>query len=120
MQKMKTPCDLADGIKGRKVDGVLRATFFLSRSEARRRAKQLFEEFPSGAYMTEIEAWRELPGGVIGLTIKRLKDAIDELEMMADDIVALRAACPNRNPDGRRRISPKVIFFWRVRAGMLP
>jgi hypothetical protein len=80
MQKMKTPCGLADGIKGRKVNGVLRATFFLSRSEARRRAKQLFGEFPSGAYMTEIEAWRELPGGVIELTIKRLKDAIDEPE----------------------------------------
>jgi hypothetical protein len=28
--------------------------------------------------MTEIEAWRELPGGVIELTIKRLKDTIDE------------------------------------------
>jgi hypothetical protein len=77
---MKTPRDLADGIKSRKVDDVLRATFLLSRSEARRRAKQLFEEFPSAAYMTEIEAWRELPGGVVELTIKRLRDTIDEPE----------------------------------------
>jgi hypothetical protein len=76
---MNTPRDLADGIKSRKVDDVLRATFLLSRSEARRRAKQLFRQFPSATYMTEIETWRELPDDVIEFTMKRLKDSIDEL-----------------------------------------
>jgi hypothetical protein len=52
---MKSPRDLADKMKSREAGGFSHETFRLPRSEARRRAKQLFDEFPSTSYMTEIE-----------------------------------------------------------------
>ena len=76
----KTPRDLANKMKFRETAaGFCRETFRVPRSEARRRAKQLFRQFPSATYMTEIETWRELPDDVIEFTMKRLKDSIDEL-----------------------------------------
>jgi hypothetical protein len=75
----KTPRDLATEMKLREPDGFCHETFRVPRSEARRRAKQLFRQFPSATYMTEIETWRELPDDVIEFTMKRLKDSIDEL-----------------------------------------
>jgi hypothetical protein len=74
---MKSPRDLAEGMKIRKSDdGFFRETFRLPRSEARRRAKRLFSEFPSATYMTEIETWRESEG-IVECQIKRLNDPLD-------------------------------------------
>ena len=74
---MKSPRDLAEGMKIRKSeDAFFRETVRLPRSEARRRAKQLFSEFPSATYMTEIETWRESEG-IVEFQMKRLNDPLD-------------------------------------------
>ena len=71
---MKTPHDLADAIKGRNTGQLIRQTLRLPRAEARKRAKQLFEEFPSASYLTEME-----PRGSdqVEFTFKRLENPID-------------------------------------------
>jgi hypothetical protein len=40
---------------------------------ARRRGRPY--RWPAAAYMSKVETWRELPGGEIEFTIKRLKSA---------------------------------------------
>jgi hypothetical protein len=78
---MKTPRDLSDAMRSSPIQSVLRETFRLPRSEARKRAKQMFEEFPASAYMTSIESCREFSGGsVLEMTMTRLKDPIDEAD----------------------------------------
>lgn len=52
-----------------------RETFTLPRAEARGLARDYFQKYPKAAYMTEIESWRELPGGRIEFTIRRLPSA---------------------------------------------
>jgi hypothetical protein len=52
-----------------------RETFALPREAARAKAREMFTRFPKGAYMTEIESWRELPGGEIEFTMRRLPSA---------------------------------------------
>jgi hypothetical protein len=52
-----------------------RATFVLARPEARAKAREWFDLYPKAAYMTEIEAWRELSDGRIEFTIRRLPSA---------------------------------------------
>jgi hypothetical protein len=74
---MKSPCDLAEAMKIRESDDAFfRETFRLPRREARKRAKQLFSEFPSATYMTEIETWRESEG-IVEFQMKRLTDPLD-------------------------------------------
>ena len=58
----QTPRDLATEMKLRETAGFCRETFRVPRSEARKRAKQLFRQFPSATYMTEVETWRGVPG----------------------------------------------------------
>ena len=75
---MKTPRDLADAIRGRNTGRLIRQTLRLPRAEARKRAKQLFEEFPSASYLTETESWQEPGGGgQVEFTFKRLENPID-------------------------------------------
>jgi hypothetical protein len=74
---MKTPHQLADSIKRSWINGVVRETFRLPRSETRRRIQGLFKDFPSATHLTEIESIDELPGGFVELTIKRRAD-VDE------------------------------------------
>ena len=56
-------------------DAWRRETFTLPRDEARETARTWFDRFPKAAYMTEIEAWRELSDGRIEFTIRRLPSA---------------------------------------------
>ena len=56
-------------------DGFLRETFSLPRAEARIAARNFFSRFPKAAYMSEVESWRELPGGDIEFTMRRLRCA---------------------------------------------
>ena len=75
---MKTPRDLADAMKDRNGGDLIRQTLRLPRAEARKRAKQLFEEFPSASYLTEIESWLEPRGsGQVEFTFKRRENPID-------------------------------------------
>lgn len=56
-------------------DGYLRETFTLPRAAARARAQAFFARYPKAAYMSEVEHWRELPGGEIEFTMRRLPSA---------------------------------------------
>ena len=71
------PRDLADRMAGRRQpdDGYLRETFTLPRDKARTTARDFLNRFPKAAYMSAVESWRELPGGDIEFTMRRLPSA---------------------------------------------
>ena len=56
-------------------DGYLRETFTLPRAAARERAQAFFARYPKAGYMSAVETWRELPGGDIEFTMRRLPSA---------------------------------------------
>ena len=77
---MKSPRDLADRMRGRRdrqklTDGFSRQTYTLPRDEARRKAREVLDRYPTAAYMTQVESWRELPDGFIEFTMRRLPTA---------------------------------------------
>lgn len=53
----------------------VRETFRMSREEARHKAREWFDAFPKAAYWTEVESWRQLEGGQIEFTMRRLPTA---------------------------------------------
>ena len=71
------PRDLAARMAGRRKppDGYLRETFKLPREEARQKARDFLTRYPKGGYMSAVESWRELPGGEIEFTMRRLPSA---------------------------------------------
>lgn len=71
------PRDLASRMAGRRklADGFLRETFMLPREAARARARDFLDRYPKAAYMSSVESWRELPGGDIEFTMRRLGSA---------------------------------------------
>ena len=71
------PRDLADRLAKRRKpdDGYLRETFTLPREQARARARDFLIRFPKAGYMSAVESWRELPGGDIEFTMRRLPSA---------------------------------------------
>jgi hypothetical protein len=77
----RTPRDLADRMAARRRrasggdDGYVRETFSQSRDQARQTARAFLDRWPAGAYMSKVEAWRELPTGEIEFTMKRLRSA---------------------------------------------
>jgi hypothetical protein len=76
----RTPKDLADRMAARRRqakadDGYARETFTQPREQARQTARAFLARWPAAAYMTEVEHWRELPGGEIEFTMKRLRSA---------------------------------------------
>ena len=56
-------------------DGYLRETFTLPRAAARERAQAFFVRYPKAGYMSAVDSWRELPGGDIEYTMRRLPSA---------------------------------------------
>ena len=68
---------LAQASRARKFtrDSFRRETFAFPREAARAKAREMFDRYPKAAYMTVIESWRELPGGDIEFTIRRLPTA---------------------------------------------
>lgn len=76
------PRDLAERMARRRKkpgegsgDGYLRETFTLPRAAARARAQAFFDRYPKAGYMSAVERWRELPGGEIEFTMRRLPSA---------------------------------------------
>jgi len=71
------PRDLADRMARRRQldDGYLRETFTLPRDQARAKARDFLTRYPKAAYMSSVESWRELPGGDIEFTMRRLPSA---------------------------------------------
>lgn len=74
---MGSPRDLADRMSRRKRpgDGYLRETFTLPREHARVKARDFLNRYPKAGYMSAVESWRELPGGDIEFTMRRLPSA---------------------------------------------
>lgn len=76
----RTPRDLDGRMAARRGaaktdDGNARETFTQPRGQARQTARAFLTRFPKAAYMTEVEAWRELLGGEIEFTMRRLRTA---------------------------------------------
>lgn len=78
----RTPKELADQMAGKRSrdrlqsgDCYVRETFTLPREEARVTARSFLDRWPKAAYMSEVEAWRELPDGEIEFTMRRLRSA---------------------------------------------
>ena len=71
------PRDLADRMAKtpKPADGYLRETFTLPREQARARAREFLTRFPKAGYMSAVESWRELSGGDIEFTMRRLPSA---------------------------------------------
>jgi hypothetical protein len=71
------PRDLASRMAGRRTpdDGYLRETFTLPRDKAKEKARDFLNRYPKAAYMSSVESWRELPGGDIEFTMRRLGSA---------------------------------------------
>jgi hypothetical protein len=74
---MGSPRDLADRMARRRKpgDGFLRETFTLPRETARAKARDFLNRYPKAGYMSAVESWRELPGGEIEFTMRRLPTA---------------------------------------------
>ena len=75
---MGSPRDLADRMarqRNKPGDGFLRETFTLPRERARLKARDFLKRYPKAGYMSEVESWRELPGGDIEFTMRRLPTA---------------------------------------------
>jgi len=78
---MGSPRDLADRMARRRkparkpADGYLRETFTLPREKARAKARDFLSRYPKAGYMSAVESWRELPGGEIEFTMRRLPSA---------------------------------------------
>ena len=77
LRDSRTPRDLASRMAARRRpdDGYLRETFTLPRDKARIRARDFLNRYPKAAYMSSVESWRELPGGDIEFTMRRLTSA---------------------------------------------
>lgn len=78
----RTSKELAEQMSGKRSrdrlayhDGYDRETFIQSRDEARKTARAFLERWPAAACLSAVESWRELPGGDIEFTMKRLKSA---------------------------------------------
>jgi hypothetical protein len=56
-------------------DGYIRETFSQPREQTRRTARAFLDRWPSAAYMSVVESWRELPDAEIEFTMKRLRSA---------------------------------------------
>ena len=71
------PSDLADRMDVRRKpdNDYLRETLTLPREKARTKARDFLNRYPKAAYMTGVESWRELPGGDIEFTMRRLRSA---------------------------------------------
>ena len=71
------PRELADRMARRRKpdDGYVRETITLPRDKARSKARDFLNRYPKAAYMSGVESWRELPGGEIEFTMRRLPSA---------------------------------------------
>ena len=62
------PRDLADRISGAQPP----ETFTLPIEAARRKAREIIDQFPRSGVMTVVENWRQLPDGRIEFTMRAL------------------------------------------------
>ena len=64
------PRDLADRMSGQQPE-----IFTLPIDAARRKAREILDQFPQDGYTTVVENWRQLPDGQIEFTMRYLPTA---------------------------------------------
>ena len=64
------PRDLADRMSGQQPE-----IFTLPIDAARRKAREILDQFPQVGYTTVVENWRQLPDGQIEFTMRHLPTA---------------------------------------------
>ena len=77
----KTPRELGDRMRDHRAqhrarDGFVRETFTQPRDDARQTVREFLDRYPKPACLSEVEHWRELPGGEIEFTRRRLRTAV--------------------------------------------
>jgi hypothetical protein len=78
---MRQPRNIADrsrdlrDLSKRKDDTFQSETFRLPLQAARRKARQILDEFPAGGCVAVVENWRQLADGQIEFTMRRLPTA---------------------------------------------
>jgi hypothetical protein len=77
----KTPRELAERVRDyraqhRARDGFVRETFTQLRDDARQTVREFLDRYPKPAYTSEVQHWRELLGGEIEFTMRRLRRAV--------------------------------------------
>ena len=65
------PRDLADRMSGPQQTEL----FTLPIESARRKAREILDQFPQAGYVTVVENWRQLPDGQIEFTMRHLPTA---------------------------------------------
>ena len=55
---------------------IARSTAPTARDDARQTVREFLDRYPTPAYMSEVEHWRELSGGEIEFTMRRLRTAV--------------------------------------------
>jgi hypothetical protein len=85
-------------------------TYAPPREEARARARLFLAAYPKAAYMSEVESWRELPGGGIEFAMRRL------IEIVAVGCRAGGALLSGNAPYDKRERSRKMV---RTRVGRI-
>jgi hypothetical protein len=72
-----TPRGLADRMsRSREADeAFLWQTFRLPLADARLKAREILDQFPTGGYMTTVQHWRQLSDGQIEFTVCRRRTA---------------------------------------------
>lgn len=78
---MKSPRELAGKMteQRRVAGGFIRETWRARPSQARIQAKQVFQDYPSSAYLTRIIAWRvSTAGEMVEWTVSRLDRPVDD------------------------------------------
>ena len=115
------PRDLASRMAGRRKpdDGYLRETFTLPREEARARARDFLNRYPKAAYMSSVESWRELPGGDIEFTMRRLSSDVSTAERRSRSICRPHIGSWSR-PKSRLGAAKHNAFLKELGLSLLP
>jgi hypothetical protein len=94
----KTPRELADRMRDHRAQ---HRAFTQPRDDARQTVREFLDRYPKPAYMSEVEHWREQPGGEIEFTMKRpveIAAAAAALSLIAWSAVMPAFAPPPRAP----------------------
>jgi hypothetical protein len=70
-----TPRDLAGRMAGGRTARRRKSADGFLREQARAKARDFLARYPKAGYMSAVESWRELPGGDIEFTMRRLPSA---------------------------------------------
>ena len=115
----RTPRDLANQMAARRkpTDGFRRETFALPLEEARARARSILKRYPKAAYMTEVESWRDLGDGRIGLEqMERTKPGLILLDLLMPEMDGFEFLAELRRQERWRSVPVVVVTAKNIDA----